>query len=99
MTTLIDTKQLRTGADGRALALAMFRELGELEDDDLERCYLSGREGRVFNNVVLKYLDRLEGANCREALSGFAELLTDYLVYTNAGTEIPMYEQIEYETH
>ena len=90
--------QLRTGADGRALALTMFREIGDLDGDDWECCFLTGRDGKPFNNLVLKYLDALAAAN-REAVCGFAAVLTDYCASGADVSETEMYEQIEREFH
>lgn len=70
-----------TQKDGRQLALQMIKELENNVAAELEPEY---RQGRAFDNVLLRYLDRCRGNG--DVMAGFTAILTGYISCTAAGT-------------
>lgn len=73
-----------TKADGRALAVAMFREFVHYGDNSvggrqwsIEAKYR--QEGTEQDNVLLRYLTGLKTKGGIEAMDGFCSVLTDYI--------------------
>jgi len=79
--------------DGRALAAAMLRETEVLSESERGYLFVDGQPNQQ-ENVVLHYLDSLTLSENRELLTGFAEVLTDFLsgAYDGGATGPEVYE-------
>jgi hypothetical protein len=75
---------------GAALAVKMLRDLERAAVARQERCFVNPAERRPKGaaqwNVVLEYLDTIgELTDNREAVEGFASILSDYVASAAAG--------------